>query len=170
MVMWMTCCRDLRSRGRGFTLIELMFVIVVLAILVTIAAPSMRDMLIATQVRGAASDLYESVILARSEAIKRSASVDVVPTGGDWTTGWKVMVGATVVETREAAPNVTITPNTTGNVTYKLDGRVSSAVRSLTVSTTASTSPIAARCVVLDAGGRASIKTDTDNNAANGCN
>lgn len=145
-------------------------VIVMLAVLVTLAAPSMRDMLIATQVRGAASDIYESVILARSEAIKRSASVDVVPTGGDWATGWSVMAGATVIETRDAAPNVTITPNTTGNVTYKLDGRVSTAVRSLTVSTTVASHPVAARCVVIDASGRASVKTDTDNNAANGCN
>lgn len=145
-------------------------VIVMLAVLVTLAAPSMRDMLIATQVRGAASDIYESVILARSEAIKRSASVDVVPTGGDWATGWSVKAGATVISTRDAAPNVTITPNTSGNVTYKLDGRVSTAVRSLTVSTTAASHPVAARCVVIDASGRASVKTDTDNNAANGCN
>lgn len=145
-------------------------VIVMLAVLVTLAAPSMRDMLIATQVRGAASDIYESVILARSEAIKRSASVDVVPTGGDWATGWSVKAGTTVISTRDAAPNVTITPNTSGNVTYKLDGRVSTAVRNLTVSTTAASHPVAARCVVIDASGRASVKTDTDNNAANGCN
>lgn len=145
-------------------------VIVMLAVLVTLAAPSMRDMLIATQVRGAASDIYESVILARSEAIKRSASVDVVPTGGDWATGWRVMAGTTILGTRDAAPNVTITPNTAGNITYKLDGRVSSAVRNLTVSTTVASRPVTARCVVIDASGRASVKTDTDNNPANGCN
>jgi type IV fimbrial biogenesis protein FimT len=139
-----------------------MIVIVVLGILATLAAPSMRDMLIATQMRGAASDLYESVILARSEAIKRAASVDVVPTGGNWANGWSVMVGTTVLETRESAPNVTITPNTTGGLTYKLDGRVSTGVRSLTVSATASTHPITPRCVLIDAGGRPSVK-------ANGC-
>lgn len=165
-----TACCGARLRGRGFTLIEILIAIVVLGVLVTLAAPSMRDMLIATQMRGAASDLYESVILARSEAIKRSASVDVVPTGGVWATGWSVMAGATVIETREAAPNVTITANTAGNVTYKLDGRVSSAVRSLTVSTTAASHPVAARCVVIDASGRASVKTDTDNDPSNGCN
>ena len=154
-----------------------MVVVTVLAILATLAVPSMRDMLIATQVRAAASDLFESVILARSEAIKRGGNVAIVPASSGWASGWSVVAAATTtaaaatIETRDAATNVTITPNTTGNVTYRLDGRIlSTSVRSLTLSTTAASSPVAARCVVIDASGRASIKTDTDNNPANGCN
>lgn len=157
-------------RPRGFTMIEMMVVVAVLAILATLAAPSLRDMVIATQLRTAASDLFQAVILARSEAIKRATNVNVVPVSGNWSQGWSVMAGATVIDSREAPTNVTATPNTAGNVTYRLDGRVSTNVRSLTLSTTASTSPIAARCVVIDASGRASIRTDTDGNPANGCN
>ena len=156
---------------RGFTIIELMVIVTVLAILATLAVPSMRDMLIATQVRAAASDLFESVILARSEAIKRGVNVDIVPASGDWKNGWSVMSGGATLESREAATNVTITANAGGNITYRLDGRITSAsVRNLTLSTTVATSPVAARCVVIDASGRASIKTDTDGNPANGCN
>jgi type IV fimbrial biogenesis protein FimT len=149
-----------KTRRRGFTIIELMMVVTILAILATLAVPSMRDMLIATQLRSAASDLFESVILARSEAIKRNANVDVVPNSGDWALGWSVKAGATVLESREAAANITITPNTTGNITYRLDGRVSSNVRSITLTTTAASSTITPRCVVIDASGRASIKTN----------
>ena len=149
-----------KTGRRGFTIIELMVVVAVLAILATLAVPSMRDMLIATQVRAAASDLFSSVILARSEAIKRAASVSVVPASGDWANGWSVVAGATVLDSRDAATNVTITPNTSGSITYRLDGRVSTNVRSLTLSTTAASSPIAPRCVVIDASGRASIKTN----------
>ena len=157
-------------RRSGFTIIELMIVVAVVAVFVTLAVPSMRDMVLATQVRASASDLYQSVILARSEAIKRAANVDVVPNSGDWAQGWSVVAGTTVIDSHEATTNVVVTPNTTGNITYRLDGRISTNVRSLTLFTTASASAIAARCVNIDASGRATIRTDTDNNPANGCN
>jgi len=159
-----------KTGRQGFTIIELMVVVAIAAIMVTLAVPSMRDMVVATQVRTAASDLYQSVILARSEAIKRASNVDIVPNSGDWALGWSVMSGATVLEARDATTNVSVTPNTSGNITYRLDGRLSSNVRNLTLFTTASTSAIAARCVVIDASGKATIRTDTDQNPANGCN
>ena len=162
------------SRGTtvrsGFTIIELMIVMAVVAIFVTIAVPSMRDMVVATQVRTAASDLYQSVILARSEAIKRAANVDIVPTSGDWAQGWTVTAGGTTIDAHDAPANVLVTPNTTGNITYRLDGRLSSNVRNLTLYTTASSGVIAARCVTIDPSGKATIRTDTDGNPANGCN
>ena len=81
------------------------------------------------------------------------------------------MSGGATLESREAATNVTITANAGGNITYRLDGRITSAsVRNLTLSTTVASSPVAARCVVIDASGKATIRTDTDNNPANGCN
>lgn len=158
------------ERDGGFTLIELIIVVAIVAVLAVIAVPSFRDMIIATRVRTDASDLYDAMLLARSEAIKRVASVDVVPSGGDWTAGWEVRVGSTVLSKRDAATNSTISADAAGNVTYGISGRISTGVRRLTVSTTASTHPIAARCVLLDASGRPSVRTDTDGNPANGCN
>ncbi len=152
----------------GFTIIELMITMAILVVLAAVAGPSMLDMLNASRVRSAASDLYESAILARSEAIKRSTSVDIVPAAGGWQDGWSVKVGSTVLSGHDATPDVTITASATGNLTYRLDGRVSTSLRSFVLSSSASTS-VQARCVVIDASGRAGIKTDRDSNAADGC-
>ncbi|MGL1834645.1 GspH/FimT family pseudopilin [Rhodocyclaceae bacterium SMB388] len=66
-----------RTRQGGFTLIELMIVLVVLAILLTIAAPSFRDALERRRVIGASETIYSLVQLARSEAIKQSTQITV---------------------------------------------------------------------------------------------
>src|SRR5437773_11684856 len=92
-------------RSRGFTLIELMLTLVILGVFLSLAAPSMRDMVITSQVRSSASDLYESVILARSEAIKRAANVDLIPVSGSWQNGRTWQVGATVLYQRDETTN-----------------------------------------------------------------
>jgi len=153
----------------GFTIIELMVTLVILAILATVAAPSMRDLLNAARLRSAASDMYESVILARSEAVKRAATVDIVPSASGWQAGWTVQSGTTVLQGHDAIQYVTVTANTTGNLSYGLNGRVTTGVRSFVI-TSSQSSGLAARCVLIDASGRPGVKTDTDGNSSNGCN
>jgi type IV fimbrial biogenesis protein FimT len=88
--------------ARGFTIIEMMMVIAFIVILITLAAPSMRTMILTNQVRSFTGDLLGDLALARSEASKRSANV-VMCTSSDqstcdstaeWTTGWVVFVDA----------------------------------------------------------------------------
>jgi type IV fimbrial biogenesis protein FimT len=59
---------------RGLTLIELMVVIVVLAVLVTLVAPSMRGMMARQRVRGVNAELVTDLQLARSEVNQRSGT------------------------------------------------------------------------------------------------
>ena len=160
----------MRRRGqRGFTIIELMMVVVVLAVLAAIAAPSFREMTITSQVRSAASDLYDSELFARSEAIKRNNQVSVVPSAGGWVGGWTVQDnGGNVLQRRDPLTGGTIAVGAAGNLAFRLDGRVSSALRSFTVYSTTSTN-IKARCVSLDASGRPTVRMDNDANFANGC-
>lgn len=86
-------------RVRGFTLVELMVTLMVLAILLGIAVPSFRDAALSSRLSGYANDLVASVQVARSEAIKRNltvtlcASVDgsTCAAGVGWEVGWIIL-------------------------------------------------------------------------------
>ena len=74
----------------GFTLIELMVVIAVLAIVVTLAVPGMGNFLDSNKLRGAASQLYADMQYARSESIKQNLNISISLTsngGTSWCYG-----------------------------------------------------------------------------------
>ena len=84
------------TRSPGFTIIELLIAVAILGIISMLAAPSFREFIIGSQVRSGASDLYGSALLARSEAIKRNATITLCrsadaatcATTGGWQQGW----------------------------------------------------------------------------------
>ncbi|WP_433851149.1 GspH/FimT family pseudopilin [Stenotrophomonas nitritireducens] len=65
------------SKGAGFTLIELMVTVAVLAIIATIAVPAMQGLIAANRLSAASTELVTALQLARSEAIRRNAPVTV---------------------------------------------------------------------------------------------
>jgi type IV fimbrial biogenesis protein FimT len=64
-----------QDKQGGFTLIELMFTVVVLAVLLGIGVPNFRDFLRSGRMTSAANDLLTDINLARSESVKRRVSV-----------------------------------------------------------------------------------------------
>lgn len=76
------------NKNAGFTLLELLITVAVLSILVALAAPSFREMMDRNAARAAANDLLSSVLVARSEAIKREQRVSLAK-NGDWSS-WQV--------------------------------------------------------------------------------
>lgn len=69
--------RRTRSRSKAFTLIELMIVVALIAIIVTLAAPSFRDMILMQRLRGINAQLVTDLVFARSEAVSRGTFMQV---------------------------------------------------------------------------------------------
>lgn len=79
---------------RGFTLVELMAVIGILAVLAVTAAPGFREMLLNQRLASAAQAFSAALSFARVEAIRRTSGVEVVALAGhDWNGGWAVRTG-----------------------------------------------------------------------------
>jgi type IV fimbrial biogenesis protein FimT len=77
-------------RQAGFTMVEMMMVVLIIAILSAFAVPAMKGMIRTQQVKSISFDIFASLTLARSEAIKRNVNVTMAPLGGGWATGWTV--------------------------------------------------------------------------------
>ena len=112
-------------RGAGFTLLELLTVVAVMALLLAVAAPPMQRLVLAGRMRSASSDLMADLVLARSEAVKRSAQVEVQPSANGWTGGWTVhtVAGAQQLAQRNKLGGVAVTTAPTA-ITFDYDGRV----------------------------------------------
>lgn len=162
------------GRGvRGFTIIELMVTMVVLAVILSLAAPSFSEIVRDQRVKTATFDVYASLVFARSEAIKRNTNVNVcIASGTDWASGWTVKLGAadcsgTALKTQDTLNGINVT-GPASPVTYQGDGRLSTAAPIFALKAADSTT-VTARCVRLDLSGRPNVKVDTDKDAANGC-
>ena len=164
-------------RAQGFTLIEMIFTVVILAILISLAAPSFSDLVRDQRVKTAVGDVHATLIFARSEAIKRNQFVAVCAKNDDgsgcqnstdWARGWIVYLDADgngfpgavsdILRSQDALADITLTGTGT-NVTYQGDGRLRPpAVPLPDPAFVASYPTITARCVRLDLSGRPNVQ------------
>jgi type IV fimbrial biogenesis protein FimT len=70
-------CAQGAAARTGFTLVELLIVVAVLAVILTLAAPSFRDMIEMQRLRGTSAQLTTDIQFARSEAASRQENVAV---------------------------------------------------------------------------------------------
>ncbi|MCY1278726.1 hypothetical protein D9M68_321260 [compost metagenome] len=116
----------------GFTLIELMVVIAIVAILSSIGYPSFREFMLNGRLTAETNALLGALQYARSEAVTQKREVAVCPSADqancdignvDWS--GRIIVRAangTVVRALPAQTNLTILDDATPNITYEIDG------------------------------------------------
>ena len=109
------------ARERGFSLIELMVVVAVVAILAVMAAPSLRDLVQRTKVKGAADAAAALVAEARVGAVKARRDVTINLTGLGMT--WCVGANAAAAPTpgNQFGPSTTCVCTNTTACTVGLD-------------------------------------------------
>jgi type IV fimbrial biogenesis protein FimT len=146
--------RTCRRVEAGFSLVELMVVVTILAIVASIGSPAMSSLIAGYREKTAASALQESLILARAEALKRNATVTLSST--DLAAGWTVtLADGSVLRTQEGFTSLSFAPAAI-NIAYTFQGRrpVGAATTTVVIS-----SSLTAQCrqVRIDTNGRASI-------------
>jgi type IV fimbrial biogenesis protein FimT len=149
----------------GFTLIELVVTVTLLGVLLMIAIPSFRQLILSQGVKSAAFDVFSALEYARSEAIKRPGETVSLRAGaasdGAWTTGWRLLNGGgTILRSWTVAPEITVTDKNgtpLTQVTFAKDGHAD-ATPLLEVKSATSFAGVEARCIKVDLIGRATSK------------
>jgi len=148
--------RCARTAQRGFTLTEALIVMAVLTVVVSMALPSMTEMIREQRIRAASFDLVSDLMLARSEAVKRSGVVSLASQGQDWQDGWQVTVDeglhqGLVVQRRAALGN-SVQVQGSGRIEFDRNGRlVAGGTARLEVRDAARNE--ARRCILIDLSG-----------------
>ncbi len=178
-----TCIGAARGAS-GFTIIELMIVMVVLAVLIAIAAPSLRTMIVGNAVRSVTGDLQSDIAMSRSEASKRSQRVVLCAstnqntcTGAtSWALGWISFVDADnngqrdtvgtnepLLRVKDAAPTsvqINTSPAGVSDIRFRSIG-VIDAAKNITLCPATTGSGATGRTITINALGRVQTVTVT---------
>ncbi|PUE24794.1 GspH/FimT family protein [Limnohabitans sp. Jir72] len=103
-----------RRRSLGFTLLEALVALALVALLVGMAAPAMSRLRQEHRMQALVEELFSSLMLTRSEALRQQQRVTVCvrtqddrcAIAGPWTPGWMVFVDTNANAQRESQERV----------------------------------------------------------------
>ncbi len=118
-------------REKGFTLIELIVAVAVVALALGLAAPSYEMFVVSSRMSGSVNELQGAVAYARSEAVKKQATVTMCSSAdgaacansAQWTNGWLIFTDRDSDATVDAADTIARVGNQQeGGSSVKLEG------------------------------------------------
>lgn len=85
--------------NKGFTLIEMMVTVAIIAVFATVAVPSFGSLIEANRLTTQTNSLITSIAFARHEAVMRGqvtsiAALDPSSSSNEWGKGWRVFIDA----------------------------------------------------------------------------
>jgi type IV fimbrial biogenesis protein FimT len=121
-------------REKGFSLIEVAIVMVIIALVLTFGLPGFAEWSQNTQIRATAESIHGGLQVARTEAVRRNIRIELVlngVTGTEGVTGWVVREAANnanIIQSKpdnESSSRVTVisTPSNVATVTFDGTGR-----------------------------------------------
>lgn len=114
-------------RSGGFTVVELLVALGIVALLSAMAVPTLRSVMENSRIKAASQSLQNGLTMARAEAVRLNTRVSFTLAGGGWTIA-RVDDGAVLGQAagKESASGVTITPDAAGAIVFDAFGRKSS--------------------------------------------
>lgn len=114
-------------QASGFTLLELMTALAVIAVLAAMAVPTMRNVIENGHIRAAGASIQNGLALARAEAVRLNTQVEFAFTPDGWevrhVASGDVLHQSAGREVSGGSLDVTVIPDGADHVTYNTFGR-----------------------------------------------
>lgn len=172
----MTARASIGSRQTGFTLVELVVTLVVMAILVTVAIPGFGNFIANQRVKTGAQELFASLNYTRSEAIRRNGSVYLISKNGSNGPVWAVTPSSGLDPTKcvdgtasagdclrvvQTSSDLDVSASPSAKIEYQRNGRVAGPV-TFTLCDADSSETVTSRIIRVDRSGRPNLTLGED--------